>query len=516
MTLRDDEEEPPTGTLANASAVEDDLQMNQDDTKNPDSSDRFDSQDTEENQKGDEDGEISRGPWYKFSNVRKAEGYNFLGLGRGALVMSNIFLATAFIFLASEEAGCLTESGDEVLDDCDEKVYGSSPAALIANIAVISGVLSALFMPMAGAMIDYTSHRRLVGIGSALFMIAVQVAQIGTNSKTWFPMAILQAVSGFLYQVQVMACYAYLPEISREVGESKMTGFSSIFTCCQFSSQVSFLLIVIIVALAVGLDDVQTAQVSQAINTVWSGFFLYLGWRILPSAPASHTLEEGKKLVFEGFAQVFRTIQKINRDYSTGLRWFFLAIVFAEAGVNAFTTLSVVYLNDHIGLSGAEIGIFFVVTLLSSLPGTYLSSKITGYLNPNSSLQLCLSILIFVTVGGAILLDNTPKMVSFAWAVAVGILLGWFYPAENVFFSMILPKGQEAEMSGFFVYSTQILGWLPPLIFSLLVDADVSQTYGVMVVAVFFLVAIVMASRAAPWSEIVTTPTTLNVSLPPS
>jgi hypothetical protein len=52
------------------------------------------------------------------------------------------------------------------------------------------------------------------------------------------------------------------------------------------------------------------------------------------------------------------------------------------------------------------------------------------------------------------------------------------------------------------VYCTQILAWLPPLIFSLLVQADVSQTYAVLAVIGFFLVAVVMLRCAAPWNEI--------------
>jgi MFS family permease len=137
--------------------------------------------------------------------------------------MSNIFLSTSLIFLASEEAGCLNEEGDEVLDDCDEKVYGFKPISLISNIAIMTGVLSALFMPIAGAMIDYTPFRRQVGILVALFMVLVQAVQIGTVSSTWFAMAMLQAVAGFLYQIQVLAVYAYLPDIATIVGQQVMT-----------------------------------------------------------------------------------------------------------------------------------------------------------------------------------------------------------------------------------------------------------------------------------------------------
>ena len=100
-------------------------------------------------------------------------------------------------------------------------------------IAVVSGVLSAFLLPIIGAVVDYTPHRRLVGIGSALFITVVQGIQIWLTDSTWFPMAILQAINGFMYMVQVLAVYAYLPDIGREVGPGKMTSFSALFTMCQ-------------------------------------------------------------------------------------------------------------------------------------------------------------------------------------------------------------------------------------------------------------------------------------------
>jgi hypothetical protein len=58
------------------------------------------------------------------------------------------------------------------------------------------------------------------------------------------------------------------------------------------------------------------------------------------------------------------------------------------------------------------------------------------------------------------------------------------------------------ELAGFFVYSHQILAWLPPLIFTGLVEADVSQTYAVISVSGFFLIALGILRFASPWDVI--------------
>jgi MFS-type transporter involved in bile tolerance (Atg22 family) len=136
--------------------------------------------------------------------------------------MSNVFLSASILFLASEEAGCLNEEGDEILDSCDGQVHGFHPASFVSIIAVVSGVLSALFMPLFGAMIDYTDHRRTMGAISAIMLMLIQATQIGTVSASWLPMTMLQAVAGFLFQIQLLAELAYLPDIARLVGQGTM------------------------------------------------------------------------------------------------------------------------------------------------------------------------------------------------------------------------------------------------------------------------------------------------------
>lgn len=118
-------------------------------------------------------------------------------------------------------------------------ILAPSQTSVITMIAVVSGILSAFLLPVIGAIVDYTPHRRLVGVASAIFVTIVQAVQMYLTDRSWFPMAVLQAINGFMYMVQVLAVYAYLPDVGREVGPGRMTTFSALFTMCQFGAQVS-------------------------------------------------------------------------------------------------------------------------------------------------------------------------------------------------------------------------------------------------------------------------------------
>jgi MFS-type transporter involved in bile tolerance (Atg22 family) len=213
----------------------------------------------------------------------------------------------------------------------------------------------------------------------------------------------------------------------------------------QFAAQILFLIVVTGISLALGFGNVETAQFGQALSTVTGLAFFWIGWtKLFPPAPASHTLPAGHSLLTEGFLQLFRTAKMIHRDYSHGLRWFLYAVVFAEAAANAFTVVAVIYLDEHIGMSGPEIGIFFVATLVGTIPGTQLGKYVTNRLDPNRSWQLSMVCIVIWSTLGALGADYLPTYLAYLWGLLQGMLLGWFYPAENLFFSMCLPKGHEA------------------------------------------------------------------------
>eukprot|EP00586_Coscinodiscus_wailesii_P001508 CAMPEP_0172483266 /NCGR_PEP_ID=MMETSP1066-20121228/10178_1 /TAXON_ID=671091 /ORGANISM="Coscinodiscus wailesii, Strain CCMP2513" /LENGTH=563 /DNA_ID=CAMNT_0013247025 /DNA_START=102 /DNA_END=1793 /DNA_ORIENTATION=+ len=436
-----------------------------------------------------------------FGGNAVAKGCCALGSVRGSIIMTNLFLSTALIRLAESEVKSRCATNSQTCDD--DTVYGFKPSSLITNISVISGVLTAFFMPIIGAILDFTSHRRLTGMISAAFMTVIQGVQIGTLQSTWFPMAILQAVAGFFYNVQVLATFSYLPELGRAVGEVKMTRYTATFTMLQFGTHAMFLLIMVVISTLAKLDDVLTAQVSQCLDTVWILLFFSYAWRMLPHVPPLHELPEGKSILTVGFAQIWRTTKGINAHYGGGLRWFLLAVVFGGAGAGAFTVVSVSYMVEVLDMSGPQIGILFLVSLSTSVVGAKLASVITQKTNPKISWIICLYCFTIVTIAACFVLDSPKRQnVAFLFGILWGLLLGWFYPTENVIFSFILPHGQESELAGFFIYCSQIINWLPPLVFTVMNESGINMRWALMSLTIFFVISIVFMHLMQPWSVV--------------
>ena len=58
------------------------------------------------------------------------------------------------------------------------RVYGLAPTSVISAVATISGVVCAVLMPFIGAIVDYSTRRWEVNVGSALLLVATNAVQV--------------------------------------------------------------------------------------------------------------------------------------------------------------------------------------------------------------------------------------------------------------------------------------------------------------------------------------------------
>jgi len=432
-----------------------------------------------------------------------ATAFGFYRMGNGPLLMSNVYLSAAFITLAEKQIDCYHEDDEIDHEECGD-VYGFRPSSLITIIGTVSGILSALLLPFIGATIDCTDHRRKVGALAGLIMMSVQAIQIGTTQSTWFVMAVLQALNGFIYNIQTLAAYSYLPTIATSVGSKLMMKYSADYQAVMFGMEVVYLLVCIGVALALieQNDNQKTAQLGQVVNVLFSGPFYILAWYFFTEVSKRRQLSSRESLFTTGFIEVFKTAKGIYTHYSSSLGYFLLAAVVCDSASAAFTQIAVTYLSQVCDVGGQELGYIFLIVLLSTIPGSYFGSWLSTRTNPFISIRIQLSsfigfnFLAFLTMSGP-----EPAYLPYIYGAVWGFLLGWFYPMETLIFSIIHPKGQESELAGFFLYCTQILTWLPPLVITIMNESDVHLKWGGMSLNIFFGIGLAIFFLIDPWEK---------------
>ena len=81
--------------------------------------------------------------------------------------------------------------------------------------------------------------------------------------------------------------------------------------------------------------------------------------------------------------------------------------------------------------------------------------------------------------------------------------IGWKYTAERCLVCQIIPKGQDAELMGYYLFAGQILLWLPLLIFTVLNEKGVNMRIGIASVGGFFVAALVAYIYVGSYKEAV-------------
>jgi UMF1 family MFS transporter len=443
---------------------------------------------------------------------QEALAWAFDGLGRAIpLIYGGAFFGTAIINLAKEAAGCETEAppGETRVPDCNETVYGIRPSSILVIYTIAIGIISAALLPLMGAFIDYSPHRLLVGqITTALFLLCT-VPQLFLSADNWFVMAIFQIFVGIFGWGQTAITYAYLPELTPD--ELALNDYTKSYTMLWFMGMILYLAGVIAGVSAAGYadDSLIMARVGAAVALIIATPLLYLAWwKLFQPRRALHKLRDDQRLWSAGFVQLYRTSINIAKNYRS-LKWFYLAVSMSDAGLQALGTIAITVNTDTLEFTSLENGTFIICVLLGSVPGAMLANSMTRRYNPLNSSMGGLILLMVVTALFSVFVTgpgDQSKFLVFFFGFSWGVGVGWKWTCDRMVASSIIPAGQDAELMGFFLFSGQVLTWIPPLVFAAINQANVSHRIGVATLDVYFFLSFacywIMGSYATARQEV--------------
>lgn len=285
---------------------------------------------------------------------------------RATIGMSSMFLGPALIELASEAAGCPKYEHDDNFDnnnvdgnlydainqECNLRIHGFHPSSLLTNIAVVSGLLGCITLPVFGSIVDHTKYRRHVGAYTAALLTVIKAVEISIGPRTWILIAILQVFASFLFNFHLTAAYAYVTELSTD--PSRQSSYNSSFYVTMYTSTLIFLLSVIGISVSLQLSDVGTAVTSQIVTSVTCLIFFTIAWKYLfRDRPPLSIVPDNLNLMTCGFQKVSRTFRSIVAE-NPPLKWLMLSVTFAEAGSTALITVSTTYMKVYLAMSAKE------------------------------------------------------------------------------------------------------------------------------------------------------------------
>lgn len=217
---------------------------------------------------------------------------------------------------------------------CGKRLPGGLRASSLLTVMLTVGyVATAALLPLVGTLVDYTPHRRRVGLWSAYVLIVIQAAELGISRATWRVMAGLQVLAQVAYLLHLVPHFAYIPELTRD--ERDLAAIQAHALGAGYACSLGMIVVIV----ASGAGAVDAARLGQGLSALALVATLPYAWHVLnKDRPPLHALPARASLVTEGFHQLRRTARTTRERYPQ-LWCFILGLSCWEASTSAFLGL---------------------------------------------------------------------------------------------------------------------------------------------------------------------------------
>ena len=347
----------------------------------------------------------------------------------------------------------------------------------------ISLILLVFFSPILGSIADRAGRKKqflrfftYVGIAASLLMATIDQGE-------WVWASLLVIFGTLAFACSNIFYDAFLPEIADEKNRDMVSSRGYALGYIGGGVLLALQLILIQNPAWFGLTTVSATQISFALVGVW--------WFVF-SLPLFRSVQEKQKIsnesVFQlsknSVRQVLQTIKELPR-YPELLR-FLLAFWFFNDGINTIIKMATIY-GREIGIGTSDLIFALLITQFVGLPCTLLFGKIAGWFGSKRTLMMTIIVYLFIVLLGY---GMTTSFHFYALAILVGVVQGASQALSRSIYSQLVPFGRNAEFFGFYGLSGKFSAIFGPFVFGLAAQLTGSSRFGILSLAVFFLIGI--------------------------
>jgi UMF1 family MFS transporter len=245
-----------------------------------------------------------------------------------------------------------------------------------------------------------------------------------------------------------------------------------------------------------GIADTLTAtRLTFVTVAVWWFIFAIPAFRNLPE---SGDIEDNARIqsrarltsYFQtGFSRLANTF-KHARKYRELFK-FLLAFWVYNDGIGTIIRMATIY-GREVGIGQNDLIAALLLTQVIGIPFALLFGKLAEKIGAKKSIYITLVIYLFITVRGYFL----ATAVDF-WILAglVGLVQGGAQALSRSLYAGMVPVNKTSEFYGFFGISSKFAAITGPFLFAFVGQITGSSRFGIISVALFFLVGLILLSR---------------------
>ncbi|WP_139983418.1 MFS transporter [Nocardioides litoris] len=406
----------------------------------------------------------------------------------------SVLFAPYMATVAGRAAGC----GDEV-EGCGRTLsvlgLAVAPGSLPFYLTSFATILSAFVLPVVGAVVDRSGHKKRHMAAFAWTGAASASVLFWMRGDAWEVGAVAVVVSSVLAGCSLVSYSAILVDISTEEERDHVSSRGWAFGYLGGGVLLALNLVVVLGHDAFGLTTETAVRTSMLSAAVWWAAFTIIPFRRLRDRPPLAREDVSGSVLDRSFGQLWRTLKDL-RNYPVTLT-FLAAYLFFNDGIQ-----TVIYAASTYGEQTLEFGTSVLIgTILLiqfvAFGGALLFGRLARRFGSYRPILYGIGVWVVIVVLAFFLpARNVPLFLLVA--VAIGLVLGGTQALSRSFFSLLIPRGREGEYFALYNACERGTSWLGTAVFGLVFQLTDSYRPALLALIAFFAVGGALLLRVDP------------------
>ena len=400
--------------------------------------------------------------------------------------IGTVFFGPYFISLAENAVG-----GDE--GRFEWASLSLPPGTLFFWLITLSTILSAVLLPPLGAHADRTENKKgLLAFFAWTGAASATLIFLATGDNWW--LAAIGIVGGNLcFGAAGVINDSILPLISTEDERDRVSSRGWAFGYLGGGLLLVVNLGVFLGHEALGLSEGLAARLCMLSAAAWWAGFTVIPFLRLRNHPPQHVVEERHGgAVRQSFAQLRATLSEL-RSYPVALT-FLVAYLFFNDGIQTVIASASVYGAEELDHSQTVLIATILMVQFVAFGGALLFGRAAGSYGAKRTILAGLVVWMAIVTAALFLpAGNVPLFLLLG--VAIGIVLGGTKALARSYFSLLIPRGKEAEYFSFYHAMDRGTSWFGTATFGIVLAITDSYRPAIFALVVFFVVGGLVLTR---------------------
>ncbi|MBF8283125.1 MAG: putative major facilitator superfamily transporter [Anaerolineales bacterium] len=371
-----------------------------------------------------------------------------------------------------------------------------APDSFLPYCVSISVGLQVLFLPILGAIADYSHLRKRMMQIFATFGALATVAMFFLTDSVWWLGGLLFILANLAFGAAIVFYNAYLPDIASEDQRDRVSSYG--WAMGYLGGGLLLLLNLALYQLRdqIGLETGLAVRINLASAGVWWLGWAFLTWTRVRPRHAARALPPGENYISIGFKQLRQTFSEANK-YPHTLR-FLLAYLIYNDGIQTVIAISATFAAAPLIRGGLQIeqGTLTMIILMIqfvAFGGALLWGRLAGRVGAKNAILISLVIWAAVVIYAYFGMRGDSRVTEF-WILGacIALVLGGSQAISRSLFAQMVPPGKEAEFFSIYEISERGTSWSGPLIFGVVNQWRGSLRPAILSLIFFFVVGVIL------------------------